>query len=281
VLAVLTVVAIAMGQTAPDVPPDERRVLMELYASTGGDGWSNRAGWGSSKPVCEWYGVWCDFTDGDAARPVVAGISLDLNNLTGELPQTLAELGHLQSLRVSGNKLRGTLPEALLHRWDRHELELNVSHNAFSNALIRVTVAYSATGTLCSDTENLRYRLDIDEAKQRATFQSVRCVRPESRDTYCLVREGRAPSLQRLSRSLRSLGFTELKADYDFPFTGMTHGVFLITEAVWGDGTTKSVRTYARQGPIEVWNAQQVFLGSLTEVSWDREFKKAKCDFEK
>ena len=60
----------------------------------------------------------------------------------------------------------------------------------------------------------------------------------------------------------------------------MTHGVFLTTEAEWGDGTKTSVRTYARQGPIDVWNAQRLFLGILADVGWDQDIKKPKCDFE-
>jgi hypothetical protein len=30
-----------------------------------------------------------------------------------------------------------------------------------------------------------------------------------------------------------------------------------------------------------VWVAQQLFLGLLAEVSWERETRKPKCDFEK
>jgi hypothetical protein len=235
---------------------------------------------GLYESVCRWYGVWCDFIDGDATRPVVAGISLDSNNLAGELPPALADLKHLQRLSVAGNKLRGKFPEELLQRWDRHAFEINASDNAFSNALARVKVELSASGALCSASEDLRYRFEVDEAKHRATFQSVRCAGAKSDKTYCLVREGTTPSLLRLSRGLTSLGFARLEPDYDFPFTGMTHGVFLTTEAAWGDGTRTAVRTYARQGPLEAWYAQQLFLGLLAEVSWDADLKKPKCDFE-
>ncbi len=273
--------AISLGQAAPDVSSSERRVLMDLYSSTGGDRWSDRSGWGSAKSVCEWHGVRCEFLDGDAGRPVVAGLSLDRNNLDGELPATLGELGHLKLLGVAGNKLRGRLPEGLLQRWDRHAFELDAGSNAFSNALARAAVEYDASGVLCSATEDLRYRLEVDEAKGRATFQSVRCVGAKSRDTYCLVREGAAPPLLRLSRALSALGFARLQPEYDSPSNGMTHGGFLTTEAVWGDGAKVSVRTYARQGPVEVWTAQQLFLGLLAEAGWDRESRKTKCDFER
>lgn len=280
-LAILTLLAISIGQAAPDVPSGERRVLTELYASTGGDRWSNRSGWGSAKSVCEWYGVRCEFPGGDATRPVVAGLSLDFNNLDGELPAAVGDLAHLKSLSVAGNKLRGRLPEGLLRRWDRHTFELDASYNAFSNMVVRAAVEYSASGVLCSRTEDVRYRLEVDESRRRATFQSVRCADAQSRDTYCLVREGTAPPLLRLSRALGALGFAGLHPDYDSPSTGMTHGVFLTTEAVWGDGAKTSVRTYARQGPIEAWSAQQLFLGLLVEAGWDRESRKPKCDFER
>ena len=47
------------------------------------------------------------------------------------------------------------------------------------------------------------------------------------------------------------------------------------------DGWGSSVETYNRQGPHEVWAAQQLFLGLLAEASWERERRKPKCDFEK
>ncbi len=61
----------------------------------------------------------------------------------------------------------------------------------------------------------------------------------------------------------------------------MTHGVYLTTGAVWGDGSSMSVETYSGQAPIEVWSAQQLFLGLLSEVSWQRELRKPKCDLQK
>jgi hypothetical protein len=170
-------IAISLNQVKPgSVPSQEHRVLMELFAATGGDSWSNRDGWGTEKSPCDWYGVWCDFLDGDASRPVVAGLSLSLNNLAGTLPASLGELQHLHSLTVSGNRLSGKVPEAILERWDRHQFEFDGRGNAFSNLVIRATVEYSASGTLCSASEDLHYRVEFDEPKNRVTFQSVRCI---------------------------------------------------------------------------------------------------------
>jgi len=273
----------ASMQPAPqaDVPAEERRVLMELYASTHGEHWSDHTGWGTGSPVCDWSGVFCDFLDADARRPVVVGLSLDFNHLEGTLPSSLPELHHLRSLNVWGNRLSGIFPEALLERWDRHDFELDGGGNAFSNLVVQATIEYVATGVLCSAAEDLRFRVEFDELEHRVTLQSVRCAGVQSRETYCLVREGTPPPLVRLSRGLKALGFVTFQADYDFPFTGSTHGVYLTTAAVWGDGTKRSVRTYSRQGPIEVWSAQELFLGLLPEIAWDRASRKAKCDFQK
>ena len=281
-LIVLVLIAFFMNQVRQgDVPPQERRVLMELFAATGGDRWSNRAGWGAEKSACDWYGVRCDFPDGDANRPVVAGLRLSSNDLEGTLPASLAELRHLRSLSISGNQLSGMVPEAILERWDRHQFEFDGRGNAFSNLIVRATVQYSASGVLCGAADDLRYRVEFDEPRNRATFQSVRCTSAQSRKTYCLVREGTSPSLSRLSRGLRRLGFTTFRPQYDYPFGAATHRLYLTTAAVWGDGSGMSVETYSGQGPIEVWNAQQLFLGLLPEAGWERESRRPKCDFQK
>ena len=52
----------------------------------------------------------------------------------------------------------------------------------------------------------------------------------------------------------------------------------LITTAVWGDKSSKVVETYGRQGPIQVWMAQQLFLGLARDASWEKEFEKPKCE---
>lgn len=263
------------------VPPHERQVLMDVFAAAGGANWKRHDGWGTSRPVCEWYGVWCDVIDGDANRPFVAGLSLALNNLAGVLPASLSGLQGLRSLDVGGNRLSGEVPEPLLARWDSHEFEFATWGNRFTNLLVRARVEYSATGTLCALHDDAQFRLEVDEGTGRALFQSVRCVDAKSRRTYCLVREGAPGSLARLSRALKALRYAKFDSTYDYPFTATTHGPYLTTTAVWGDGAKHSVETYARQGPRDVWSAQQLFLGLLSDVSWDRELRKPRCDFQK
>lgn len=280
-LAALGYVHAGAQQPSVNVPQAERQVLMEFFSATGGERWTKRDGWGTSTPTCDWYGVFCNFVDGDQDRPFVAGLSLEFNNLEGRIPASLGSLTRLQSLSVAGNRLSGSIPERLLQRWDNHEFEFNGEGNAFSDFVVRVSIRYSASGVLCAQYDDLDFRADLDGVTRQATFQSVRCAAPESRETYCLVREGMAGSLGRLSRELKTLRFVSFEPKYDYPFSGVTHGAYLTTTAVWGNRSRKSVETYDRQGPRDVWVAQQLFLGLLAEAYWQRETRKPKCDFEK
>jgi hypothetical protein len=265
-----------------DVSPRERQVLLEFFAATGGERWTKHDGWGSPSPVCDWYGVSCDFIDGDWSRASVAGLSLAFNNLEGEIPPSLADLPRLRLLDVTHNRLSGPVPEPLLERWDNYQFEFSGEGNAFANLVVRGAVEYSASGVLCAEHDDLQFRLEFDAISGRAVFQSVRCADAASRTTYCLVREGNAPvSLTRLSRGLKALGFARFRRQYDYPFTASTHGVYLTTTAVWGDRSRVSVETFDRQGPRRVWIAQQLFLGLATDASWERESRKPKCDFQK
>lgn len=280
------VVALACGhahaqQPSGNVSAVERQTLIEFFAATGGQRWTKQDGWGTSTPVCNWYGVFCDFHEGDANRPFVAGLSLALNNLAGEIPASLGHLKSLRSLDVTGNRLSGTVPELLLQRWDVHQFEFSGEGNAFSDVVVRASVEYSASGALCAEHDDLRFRVDLDALANRAVFQSVRCADAKSRRTYCFVREGTPGSFARFSRELKRLGFARFEPKYDYPFSGATHGGYLTTMATWGDKSESAVETYNRQGPREVWIAQQLFLGLLADAFWDRETRKTTCDFEK
>ena len=97
--------ALAKGTDRPTIPSAERQALMALYAHTGGDQWSQRAGWlGAAGTECAWYGVQCD-----AGQRHVVGLALANNQLRGRLPR-LAALSQLQSLSVALNRLDGALP---------------------------------------------------------------------------------------------------------------------------------------------------------------------------
>jgi hypothetical protein len=108
---------ITITQTADD---PEREALMDIYESMGGDQWVNYYFWGSEKSLKYWHGVKME-------HGVVTGLDLSMNNLKGELPQSISKLKHLKKLCLAGNKdgITGSLPESLGELADLEILELN------------------------------------------------------------------------------------------------------------------------------------------------------------
>lgn len=71
-------------------------ILAELYATSGGAGWTNNTGWLSGGPCTPplWAGVTCSFAG------EVTSLDLLSNNLVGTLTPTLANLTALGTLKV-------------------------------------------------------------------------------------------------------------------------------------------------------------------------------------
>lgn len=90
-------------QSGWDAASDERAALEALYASAGGAGWTSSANWCGDSPLGEWYGVETD----DEGH--VTTLSLSDNNLRGTLPRELVALSHLRQLDLSRNALSGTV----------------------------------------------------------------------------------------------------------------------------------------------------------------------------
>lgn len=91
---------------ADDVTND-KAALTAIYHATGGENWTNHAGWLSEQPLREWHGVWTD----EAGR--VTTLSLYQNNLTGSIPPEIGQLTHLEVLTLSSNTLEGSIPAEL------------------------------------------------------------------------------------------------------------------------------------------------------------------------
>ena len=96
----------------------DRQALIALYNATGGDNWGENTGWLSDAPLGEWYGVATD----DNGR--VAGLDLDRNELSGEIPPELGSLANLSTLSLGGNQLTGELPPELGSLANLYYLEL-------------------------------------------------------------------------------------------------------------------------------------------------------------
>lgn len=108
---------ITITQMADD---PEREALMDIYERMGGAQWLNNYFWGSERALNYWHGVKIE-------HGVVTELDLSMNNLKGELPQSISKLKHLKKLCLAGNKdgITGSLPESLGELTDLEVLELN------------------------------------------------------------------------------------------------------------------------------------------------------------
>ena len=111
----LTLDQTGQDYTAAYVTIPSREVLIELYNATGGDGWTNNAGWktpplhtdGFALPGTE--GTWARHHD-ERHRDQHQSVP---NNLVGTLPASIGTLTGLLSLNLHTNQLSGPIPESL------------------------------------------------------------------------------------------------------------------------------------------------------------------------
>ena len=96
----------------------DRAALEELFAATGGDNWSRNDLWGSGAPLSRWHGVTTD-SDGRVVR-----LELPSNGLSGELPEAIGQLAHLQRLDLGDNGIHGEIPRAIGELTSLRELDL-------------------------------------------------------------------------------------------------------------------------------------------------------------
>ncbi len=86
----------------------DRAALAALYASAGGEGWTDSGGWLSGVALAGWHGVETD------SLGRVATLDLAGNGLVGRLPAGLGDLAAMTALRIGDNALSGRLPRTLL-----------------------------------------------------------------------------------------------------------------------------------------------------------------------
>ena len=105
----------------------ERDVLMELYDSLGGPGWTKSDNWDTNAALSDWYGVTVDH----AGR--VSALDLSQNNLSGAIPAALGRLGGLRTLALYQNNLTGPIPPELVNL--THLGDLNLWGNRLSGSI--------------------------------------------------------------------------------------------------------------------------------------------------
>ena len=105
--AVPAATPIPLPTAAPIPAADDRTTLVALYEATNGANWRSNDDWLSDRPIGEWYGVTTD----RSGR--VTKLSLDFNQLSGEIPEELGSLVNLQEMLLSENRLSGEIPAEL------------------------------------------------------------------------------------------------------------------------------------------------------------------------
>lgn len=102
-LSLILYVNLSFGQSYKS----DSLILVDLYNSTNGSEWNNKAGWLTKAPLYEWYGV-------EASLPgrYVTSVKLPGNNLRGELPSSITSFGdRYTNIDLSNNSLSGTIPD--------------------------------------------------------------------------------------------------------------------------------------------------------------------------
>lgn len=120
----------------------ERFILALFYYRTDGNNWVNSSGWLSTSDHCTtWFGIDCQSPiTQDAAVPRVYSISLNENNVTGEIPSEFSMLSELGVLKLFNNQLFGQIPASLF------ELPNLIFIDVESNNLQGKFVRYSMSG---------------------------------------------------------------------------------------------------------------------------------------
>ena len=161
----------------------ERNVLINLYSSTNGVGWTHREGWcrrpdgmctaadpsefGAPGTECTWQGITCN--DYGMTYQHVSQINLSNNNLRGTLPSFTNSYGmfsyygltHLERFNVSNNMLTGAMPDI---SWLPDLIGFDVRHNSLSGPIpaalssrMNLTAFLAADNQLTGDIPEISY----------------------------------------------------------------------------------------------------------------------------
>ena len=93
---------------APGSPATDREILVTFYNALDGPTWANSENWLTDAPLGEWSGVQTD--DNGRVIYLQMGASGSGQELSGEIPLELIDLGALEVLGLGGDGLRGEIP---------------------------------------------------------------------------------------------------------------------------------------------------------------------------
>ena len=122
VIAILSAACASISNLNPfSDSVSEEEALIALYNSTNGAEWGNNDLWLSDLHIGTWHGIRYYRDERLAPGPGggthivegVAGLNLESNGLSGEIPPELGNLAFLSRLFLSGNLLSGEIPSEL------------------------------------------------------------------------------------------------------------------------------------------------------------------------
>ena len=129
VKALYTLIAILLCATpqkidAQAVSTQDSLALVDLYNSTNGANWVNKNNWLSGQ-VKDWNGI-------TVLSGRVAAVVLDLNNLTGTLPNSLGDMSNIQIFEIGDNQIAGEIPSSMSN-WS-NLLSVDLDNNLFTGS---------------------------------------------------------------------------------------------------------------------------------------------------
>ena len=111
----------------------DRHALEALYNATGGPSWTDSTNWlSATEEIANWHGI----TVREDGR--VTTLDLKNNNLSGELPDELANLIGLTELKLADNSITGCIPDGLRSIADHDLADLGRPYCRDQKALVDV-----------------------------------------------------------------------------------------------------------------------------------------------
>ena len=246
------------AQDSEIIPDSERRALDSIFDEAGGNQWIRHDGWGGPRGTeCHWYGITCEpsYAETTATNHVIR-LALNENNLRGVIPDTAADLSHLRSARLWGNKLV-RVPSAWRQREDLGELDLRVWNNPLEHRITEISLESAQGELLCAHSI---LKLTEDGAILDA---SIKCRNrtPTDRATYCEVRKASSGYIlfQRLARFVETSGFYDLKRSYTVNQTHAGSQIVRVTR----DGKQRTIDDYGYMEPLQLFGIELAIQGTL------------------
>jgi len=240
----------------------ERQALEALFQATDGNHWKNHEGWlGAPGTECSWHGIICERLSAEAKT--VSHLDLSENNLNGHVPENLAELVHLQSLTIFGNRLVGRLPNTVVERWLSGQLSISAEAPLLTD-VSEIDYESSPSALLCGQ-HRIVLRADTHAEEY---LNQCRNATPNDRTTYCEVKQGKIwwEEFARLAWLLEKNGFFELKPNHDRNVTDST----FVSTRVTRLGKSYEVVEYAGGGPLNLWVIQRSIEGVGALLDWEK-----------